>query len=89
MSVLCARLEALTIRCSQLPYKKVANKLSEAEFDKMVAFLEDNDHLGHLEFEYAVNRMFLDKDKSKNWSIIQELLCVCNTAVHGKKGNIL
>lgn len=77
------RLEALRDRCQRYPYQKNAKRLSEAEFDSMVEFLEENDHLGHLEFEYAVNRMFLDRPKAKNFAIIQELLSVANTAAKG------
>jgi hypothetical protein len=74
------RLEYFRLRVGEhILYKRLALKLSEAEFDSCVAFIEDNDHLAHLEFEYAINRMFLDrKDKPKNWIIIQELLMVAN-----------
>lgn len=76
------RLEALQIKCKQYPYQKSAKKMTEAEFDQIIEFIEDNDYLGHLEFEYAVNRMFLNQlTKPKNWVIMTELLTVCNTAV--------
>ena len=74
------RIEALKSRCQQYPYAKSVTRLSESEFDLMVDFIDDNDDLGHLEFEYAVNRMFLDREKPKHWAIIQELLTVANTA---------
>jgi hypothetical protein len=77
------RLEALKLKVQQYPYQKNALKLSEAEFDEMVAFLEEKDDLGHLEFEYAVNRMFLDRPKPKHFAIVQELLSVANTAAKG------
>jgi hypothetical protein len=80
------RLESLKDRVQQYPYKKSALKLTEAEFDEMVAFIEENDELGHLEFEYAVNRMFLSKkEKPKHAFIMMELLVVCNFAVHGRR----
>lgn len=82
------RLEALTDRATKYPYKKSAQRLSDAEFDLMVEFIEDNDHLGHLEFEYAANRFFLNGNyselKHSHKSIITELLIVCNAAVHMK-----
>lgn len=77
------RLEALKNKVEQYPYQKPARRLSESEFDTVVQFIEDNEDLGHLDFEYAVNRMFLDGEKPKNFAIIQELLVVCNTAVFG------
>lgn len=78
------RLDALKSRCQQYPYRKSAARLTEAEFDMLVAFIDDHDELGHLEFEYAVNRMFLNCSKPKNWTIIQELLTISNTAAKGK-----
>lgn len=78
------RLEALKIKVQQYPYQKSARKLTEGEFDTLVAFIEDHEHLGHLEFEYAVNRMFLNREKSKNWVIMTELLMVSNSAAHGR-----
>lgn len=77
------RIEALKLKVKQYPYEKSAKKLSEADFDRVVEFIDDNDHLGHLEFEYAVNRMFLDKPKPKHFAIMQELLSVVNTAAKG------
>lgn len=76
------RLSVFKEKCStEFHCKKLALKISEAEFDLAVGFIEDNDHLGHLEFEYAVNRMFLDKpEKPKNWAVICELLMLTNTA---------
>lgn len=75
---------ALQEICQKYPYQKNALKLSESQFDEMVAWLEDHDHLGHLEFEYAVNRMFLGGSliKPKNQSIIQDLLTSANSRVH-------
>lgn len=78
-----SRLIALQDRAQRYPYKKSLEKLTEAEFDLIVEFIDDHDHLGHLEFEYAVNRMFLDKEKPKGWAVIQEILVVVNTAVLG------
>ena len=77
------RLEALKIKSGELYYRKLALKLTESEYDQVVQFIEDNDHLGHLEFEYAINRMFLDMpNKPKNWGVIMELIMACNTAAN-------
>ncbi len=83
------RLDALKIKSSTLPYEKVVKRLTEAEFDLVVEFIEDHDRLGHLEFEYAINRMHLDRKKPKHWAIIEELLAVCNTAAHGKNNRTM
>lgn len=75
------RLSIFRERCeNHWQYRRLVKRLTEAEFDMIVDFIDDNDGLGHLEFEYAVNRMFLHADKPKNWSIIQELLLLTNTA---------
>lgn len=78
-----ARIEALKELSQQLPYKTLAERISEADFDRVVEFIEDNDGLGHLDFEYAINRMHLDVNpKPKNWAIVQDLLLAANTRVH-------
>lgn len=64
--------------------KKLYAKLSAAEIALAEAFIRTNDSLPHLEFEYAVNRMFLNqKVLPKNWTGIMELLTCANTKVHG------
>lgn len=73
------RIDAIKDLCERYPYQKSARRMSEAEFDQMVAFIDDHNELGHLEFEYAVNRMFLDKPKPKSWAIVQELLIAANS----------
>jgi hypothetical protein len=77
------RIEALKVKCSQYPYQARCLKMTEAEFDLMVEFLEENDGLGHLEFERAVNRMFLNKPKPRNFVTIMEMLTVANVAALG------
>jgi hypothetical protein len=37
------------------------------------------------EAEYKINRLFLDKEKPKNWTIICELLSIYNTIKHQNK----
>lgn len=67
-------------------YQKVSKKLTEAEFDLVVAFVEENESLGHLEFEYAVNRMFLNvANKPRNWVIVTEILMALNTRAKGNE----
>lgn len=76
------RIKALQELCVAYHYGKLASKLTSAEFDKMIEFVEDFDDLGHLEFEYAVNRMHICKPRTEHWSIIEELLVSANARVH-------
>lgn len=77
------RIVALREFCSDFYGKKLALKVTEAQFDQVVAFIQDHDHLGHLEFEYAVNRMYLDKPKPKGWTEVMEMLLSANTRAKG------
>jgi hypothetical protein len=56
-------------------------RLTQAEVSLMRQFIRINDGLDCLAFEDKVNRMFLDKPKPKNWTIIQEVLCNANSIV--------
>lgn len=50
--------------------------------DRAIAFqfLQENAALSRADFEYKLNRFFLDKpEKPKNWAIISELLCNANS----------
>jgi hypothetical protein len=73
------RLVHLKAFCADHHGTTLARRLTETEFDEVVAFVEENVELGHLEFEYAVNRMHLNLEKKpKNWAIIQEILMSAN-----------
>ena len=77
------RVEALRDRAANhILYKRLASKLSTAEFDQLVSFIEDNDELDQLAFEYKASRLFLDGPKPKHFSVMIELLHVCNIAAH-------
>lgn len=55
-------------------------KLTKTEWDTCVNFVRDNHALSQVDFERAVNRMFLDAPvKPKNFTIILDLLTACNT----------
>lgn len=41
-------------------------------------FILENDHLNKEEFDFIVNRMFLDKPKPNGWEGLMELLSNCN-----------
>lgn len=75
------RIEAFYSRSTQYPYAKNFLKLKDYEREIIFNFIRKNEALSHIEFEYAVNRMFLDQEKPKNWIIIQELLVISNSAV--------
>jgi len=79
------RKEALEQICSKYPYYKIATSLHAFEFDGMVSWLNENDHLGHLEFEYAVNRMHIKGLKQKQLIKIMDLLTSANSRVHVRK----
>lgn len=61
-------------------YAKLLKKISDAEFDMIVEFCEDNAHLNQLEFEFAANRMFLGRQRPKHFAIINEILVVVSYA---------
>lgn len=60
---------------------KAFAKLSGAEIEIALAFLKTNEPLDKSKFELAVNRMFLEKQRPKHWSIIVELLTCANSAL--------
>lgn len=63
--------------------KKGFQKLSISEIFLASSFIEQKDHLPVDQFEFAINRMFLDKaDKPKNWVIIMEMLANANTQAY-------
>jgi len=59
-------------------FKRVWKKLNDTDIEFSLNWIREHDHLNKSEFEFAVNRMFLDaKDKPKRWVEISELLhCV-------------
>lgn len=59
--------------------KKSWARLSAAEIALANSFIATNDSLDLGEFEKAVNRMFMDKPKPKNWTVICELLSCSNS----------
>lgn len=80
------RIEGLHQVCRDLHGSRLAKKLTESEFDDLVAFCEDHEDLGHLEFEYAVNRWHLDQpNRPKNCFLMQELAICANVRARGNK----
>lgn len=60
---------------------KAYNKLSSNERQMAREFIVRNDGLAKGAFEFAINRMFIDKPKPKHFAIILELLTCANSAV--------
>lgn len=58
---------------------RVFVRLSKADLAFMESFCVENAALGKDDFEKRVNRMFLDRERPKNWKLILELLANCNT----------
>lgn len=57
---------------------RIYNKLSTSEIDFAVNFIKTNDALSKSEFEFKVNRVFINKEKPKRWKEISELLVCSN-----------
>lgn len=60
--------------------KKSFATLKANELEMARAFLELHSELDCGAFEFQVNRMFLDKDKPRNYRAILELLSCANSA---------
>lgn len=61
---------------------KVYDRLSKSDIQICEEFIQSHDHLPKGEFEYAINRMFLDKpNKPKNYPMILEMLTCTNSAI--------
>jgi len=73
-----SRLEKLNSFETHAWLKKVYKKLNPSTLAIAQTFIAMNDHLSKDDFEKAVNRMFLDKPKPKNYECILELLANCN-----------
>ncbi len=59
--------------------KKVYVRLKKDDIDCAEQFIVLHDHLDKGDFELAINRMFLDKPKPKNFREILELLTCANS----------
>jgi len=59
--------------------KKAHSRLGQADLALAHSFIQENQSLDKGAFELKVNRMFLDRPKPKNWTVIVELLTCCNS----------
>lgn len=63
-------------------YSKLFKKLRSDDLEFCVNFLNDNTYSSPWEYEFKVNRLFLDdKHKPKNHLIINEILSLCNVSL--------
>jgi len=62
-------------------FSRKISQLSLVHLILIEHFINSNNELSKGDFELAVNRMFLDKDKPKKYKEIQELLSCCNSAI--------
>lgn len=59
--------------------RKLYKKLTAEELTIATDFLTKYETLDKGEFEFKVNRMFLDRKKPKHFTIILDLLTCCNS----------
>ena len=60
-------------------HRKTFDKLNQNEIMILTRFIQENDTLHLNEFEFKLNRFFLDQDKPKHWGHILEILSIINT----------
>ena len=62
---------------------RVYSRLSPADITTAYEFMTAKSHLSKGEFDFAINRMFIDKGdaKPKRWKEIQELLTCANSSL--------
>lgn len=75
-----ARLTKFKSLQNHLWYKKLVKKLTLEEISIIETFCETNAKLNPLEFEYASNRLYLTRARTKNFAIVNEILVVLSTA---------
>lgn len=64
---------------------KPFKRLTRAEIEICQVFIQQNSALAKGEFEFKINRMFLDKpEKPKHYKEILELLTCANSSISGK-----
>lgn len=74
------RIECLEELAKHAWYGERYKRLSEADLWEMKTFIAVNGQLDASEFDYAVNRMFLNKEcKPQRATLMQEMLSAANT----------
>lgn len=87
MSKVESRLEALRTLSSDPWYKKQLRKISETEFDQIVEFIEDQGESNFDEYAMECRRIHLDGkvERTKNWTIVQEICEVVGSIQNRKE----
>lgn len=62
-------------------FKRLFKRVKPEHEQLILSFIAANDCLNKNDFEAAVNRMFLDKPKPKNYEIVLELLANANANI--------
>lgn len=75
------RLEAL--KKIQGEYLGERLRVKAEGIERARSFIYAHDSLSYTDFEYKVNRMFLDIEKPKQWTAVMELLLSVNTRAKG------
>lgn len=73
------RLEAFHSFNDHAWLKRLYKKLGPNELSMCTTFIAVHEGVSADVFEMAVNRMFIDKPKTRNWRVIMELLSCANT----------
>lgn len=74
-----ARLNKFNSFSSHPWFSRIFSKLKTDDVNFAVRFISENSSLEKGQFEMAVNRMFIGKEKPKRWKEIMELLTCCNS----------
>lgn len=75
---LVSRLDKFNALKDHAWFSRSFKKLTQGELELARQFIAKNDGLDRANFEYAVNRMFLDRPKSKNFTVILDLVMAAN-----------
>lgn len=59
-------------------YSRLMNRLNLQDMELITRFITSNGDIDKSTFEFRLNRLFLDKPKPKNWSLILEFLMISN-----------
>lgn len=51
-------------------------KLSKKEKQMISDFIHQHEHVSAEEFETEANQLFLNREKTKNWTLVNEILSV-------------
>jgi hypothetical protein len=65
-------------------YGKFFPKLGMRSIALMKEFCDKNEDLKHWEFDSAIQRMFLDKEKPKMWQTMMDILIAVNNSAQTK-----